>query len=196
MAHKSILRENSPYFQRMFSFPGKEVTENKVEIKHADPRIMYWVLEFMYTGAYAPPDGTTVSTEYCNHDRASYKYATASAGGILKKKCPCAGKTTSPNHLLAHIHVYSIADYFGMRTLMAFAQQKVVEVLHVHWQDDKLQLKNALEKAFSNTPEYNRGLRQVLIDVLKAHPGLWVDDGDVRSWLDAHLRVREEVDYA
>ena len=124
------------------------------------------------------------------------KNAPAAAARVLKKDCPCVGEKTSPDHLLGHIRIYSLADYFCMADLKSFARQQIMIVLHVHWNDDKLPLRDALEEAFSTTPDRDRGLRDVLILLLKTHPSLWVDDGDVNTWLNDHELVLEEVDGA
>jgi hypothetical protein len=35
----------------------------------------------------------------------------------------------------------------------------------------------------------------VLVHTLRAHPGLWVDEGDVRTWLEAHPEAMKRVDH-
>jgi hypothetical protein len=154
---------------------------------------MKWTLDFMYTGRYHPPGGTLVpSTGYCIHTRASIRDGPPSSPRIFKYKCAAAGKNLHPSHLLPHIRIYGMADYFHMDDLKTFARQCVIDVLHVYWGD--VEWVDALDEAFSNTPEEDRGLRQVLVDVLKAHPGVWVDDGDVGYFLDDNFDILDEVD--
>lgn len=148
----------------------------------------------MYTGKYILPLGDSIPlTGFCNHDRASFERDLIRAR-ILKRKCAAAGKVLAPAHLLPHIHIYALADYFDMEDLKGFAGQGVMDVLHVYWNDKKIKLRNALDLAFTTTPDEDLGVRQPLIDILFAHPGLWVDDGDVRSWLEDNADVFEEVD--
>ncbi|KAF1916036.1 hypothetical protein BDU57DRAFT_556329 [Ampelomyces quisqualis] len=193
-AHKSILVASCPYFARMFRFDGKEATINKVSLEDVSRRILKYTLDFMYIGRYALPLGDNIPlTGFCNHARASFERDLLRAR-ILKRKCAAAGKVLAPAHLLPHIHVYALADYFDMADLKAFARQGVKDVLHVYWNDKRIKLRNALDLAFSTTPDEDRGVRQPLIDILFAHPGLWVDDGDVRSWLEEHPDIFEEVD--
>jgi hypothetical protein len=157
---------------------------------------MKWILYFIYTGKYTLPGGTIVpSTGYCNHTLAAVRDGPPSSSRIFKVKCAAAGKSLRPSHLLPHIRIYAIADYFDMSKLKTFARQGVIDVLHVYWGDEELNWYDALEEVFSNTPDVDRGLRQVLVDVLKAHPGVWVDDGAVGFWLDDHPDVLEQVDY-
>lgn len=158
-------------------------------------RSMKCTLHFIYSGRYDFANGEIVpSTGYCNHDHAGFDKDKPQRARIFKRKCPCAGSTVSPSHLLPHICVYAIADYLDMPSLKAFARQGVINILHVCWNDARLDIKAALEMAFSNTPDGDRGLRQVLVDTLVGHPSLWVDDGGVGYWLDEHPEVLNEVD--
>lgn len=95
---------------------------------------------------------------------------------------------------MSHIRIYTIADYFGMSDLKTYCRQGTQDVLHVYWDDEELDLADALEEAFISTPEGDCGIRSVLVDTLKDHPGLWVNEGDVQDWLDDNPKVREEVD--
>jgi hypothetical protein len=71
----------------------------------------------------------------------------------------------------------------------------VVDVLHVYWQYKGLDLADALEEAFTSTPDDDTGIRDVLVDAMKEHPGLVVDEGDVEDWLEEHPEVRERVNW-
>jgi hypothetical protein len=64
-----------------------------------------------------------------------------------------------------------LADYLDMVDLKAFARQGVIDVLHVHWKYGSLKLRHALDLAFSATPPLDRGMRDVLVDLLIIHPG-------------------------
>lgn len=166
-----------------------------MEIKDINRYLMEWILDFIYTGKYTLPGGTIVpSTGYCNHMLAAIRNGPPSASRIFKVKCAAAGKDLRPSHLLPHVRLYALADYFGMPESKAFARQGVMDVLHVYLGDEELNWADALEEVFSSTPDVDRGLRQVLIDIMKAHPGVWVDDGAVGFWLDDHSDVLEQVD--
>jgi hypothetical protein len=139
-------------------------------------------LHYMYSSTYSLTQGEIVP--WNDYERAR----------ILKLKCPCAGRRLSPLHLLPHIKIYGLADYLDMPKLKHFARLQAYYVCHVHWKSDQLQLKDALDLAFSNTPDHDMGMRRPLIDTLNAHPSLWVDDGEVRDWLNKHPGVLEKVD--
>jgi hypothetical protein len=91
------------------------------------------------------------------------------------------------------VHVYTVADYFDMDDLKIYARQGVADILHVYWQYKGLDLADALEEAFTSTPDEDTGIRDVLVDAMKDHPGLVVDEGDVEDWLEEHPEVRERV---
>lgn len=83
-----------------------------------------------------------------------------------------------------------------MPALKEYARKATRDVLHVCWNEceGELALAEALEDAFAGTPDEDRGVRDALVETLKEHPGLWVDEGAVAEWLDGHEDVREEVD--
>jgi hypothetical protein len=100
------------------------------------------------------------SNRYCTH-RATLVDEPAIMGRVLNIPCLCAGKTSSPQHLLPHVRIYSVADYLNMERLKVLAQNKAQDVVHAHWKDEKLQMVTALKEAFSNTPDHDQGMRQV-----------------------------------
>lgn len=158
-------------------------------------RTMSYALDFMYTGEYILPGGVIVPpNDYCNHYRAAFEQNSPLRARITKRKCRYVGKTVASGYLLPHVHIYMLADYLDMADLKAFARQGVIDVLHVYWNDSGLKLRHALDLAFSGTPEQDRGLRDILVETMIIHPGLWVDDGDVRCWLEEHPEVLAEVD--
>ncbi|CAN9468359.1 unnamed protein product [Alternaria alternata] len=194
--HKNVLEASSPYFARMFRFHGSESNDKEVEIPDVDAITMKHVLDFMYTSTYQFPEGTPIpSTDYCNHSTFALLHGPDKSPQIFKRKCPCAGKSLSASHLLLHVHVYTVADYFDMDDLKIHARQGVVDVLHVYWQYKGLDLADALEEAFTSTPDDDTGIRDVLVDAMKEHPGLVVDEGDVEDWLEEHPEVRERVNW-
>ena len=157
---------------------------------------MKHILDYMYTSTYQFPGGETVHhTAYCNHSTYALLHGPPTAPQIFKRKCPCAGKTLSASHLLLHVRIYTVADYFDMLDLKAFARQGVIDVLHVYWQYEGLDLADALEEAFTSTLDDDKGIRDVLVDAMKIHPGLVVDEGDVEEWLEDHPEVKARVNW-
>lgn len=82
-----------------------------------------------------------------------------------------------------------------MQRLKTYAQKGVEDVLHVYWQSENLELADALEEAFTATPDDDSGIRDVLVGALKEHPGLVVDEGEVRAWLDENPTVSNWVNW-
>ncbi|KAI4945221.1 hypothetical protein J4E91_008200 [Alternaria rosae] len=196
ITHKSILEASSPYFARMFRFNGNEANDKEVQVPDVDITTMKHILDYMYTSIYQFPGGETVHpTDYCSHSTYALLHGPPFARQIFKRKCPCAGKTLSASHLLLHVRIYTVADYFDMHDLKTFARQGVIDVLHVYWQYEGLDLADALEEAFTSTPDDDKGIRDVLVDAMKMHPGLVVDEGDVEEWLEDHPEVQARVNW-
>ncbi|EFQ86143.1 hypothetical protein CFE70_000648 [Pyrenophora teres f. teres 0-1] len=193
--HRSILQKASPYFARMFHFNGQETNKKEVEIPEVDATSMKNTLDYMYTSTYKLHGGSIVpSTEYCGHSTFALLHGPTKGPQIFKRKCPCAGKTLDPGHLLQHVRIYTLADYLDMDKLKVFARQGVVDVLHVYWLCETLELVDALEEAFTATPDDDKGLRDVFVGALKEHPGLVVDEeGEVAVWLSKHPEVEDRV---
>jgi hypothetical protein len=174
----------------------QEANSKEVQIPDVDTITMKHILDYMYTSRYQLPKGLLVSpTDYCNHSTFALLHGPPKGAQIFKRKCPCAGKMLSAPHLPLHVRIYTVADYFDMHELKAFARQGVVDVLHVYWQYEGLDLADALEEAFTATPEEDKGIRDVLVEALKMHPGLVVDEGDVEEWLEEHPEVKERVNW-
>ncbi|EDU41561.1 BTB POZ domain protein [Pyrenophora tritici-repentis] len=195
LTHRSILKNASPYFARMFHFNGQETDDEQVEIPDVNATSMKHILDYMYTSTYKLHGGAIIpSTDYCGHSTYALLHGPKKGAQIFKHKCPCAGKTLDPGHLLQHVRIYTLADYFGMELLKVFARQGVKDVLHVYWQCETLELVDALEEAFTATPDDDKGLKDVFVSVLKEHPGLVIDeDGEVAVWLSKYPEVGDEV---
>lgn len=173
----------------------KEVQSGKLEIKDVKRDIMKCALICVYNGHYNLPAGDIVPSNcYCGHWHAGLAKDSANMAGVFKRKCPCAGLRPSPTHLPLHIELYGLADYLDMDDLKEYAQKKVEQVLHVHWSDAGLDLPEALDLAFNNTVDEYRGIQKVLVDKLTAHISLWVDEGEVRDWLEGNPDVMAEVE--
>jgi hypothetical protein len=167
-----------------------------VEINDVDQLSMKHILDFMYTSQYTLPGGTAVSTDgWCNHTTVALIEGPDQSAHIFKRKCSCSGKVLCPSHLLLHVRIYTVADYFDMNDLKTYARRGTMDVLHVYWNYEELELADALEEAFTATPDDDAGIRDVLVDLLKEHPGLSVDDGEVQGWLEEHLEVWERVNW-
>ena len=157
---------------------------------------MKHVLDFMYCNQYTLRGGTVVpTTDYCNHTTAALRDGPLRSHAIFRRECTCKGKRLCPSHLMPHVRIYAIADYLGMAALKNYARQGTLDVLHVYWDAEELELADALEEAFTNTPEDDRGIRDVLMNILREHPGFWVDEGSVQDWLDDNPEAAEKVDY-
>jgi hypothetical protein len=175
----------------------QESNNKEVEVEDVDEVSMKHILDFMYTNQYTLSGGTAVSTDgWCNHANVALLEGPDKGPQIFKRKCVCSGKTLCPSHLLLHVRIYTVADYFDMNNLKTYARQGMTNVLHVYWKcPEELELANALEEAFTATPDEDAGIRDVLIGLLKAHPGLSVDEGEVQMWLEEHPEVYEKVNW-
>jgi hypothetical protein len=174
----------------------QENNKKEVEVPDVDEVSMKHILEFMYTKQYTLPGGTAVLIDsWCNHSNVALIEGPDKGPQIFKRKCSCSGKVLSPSHLLLHVRIYTVADYFNMNDMKTYVRQGMTDVLHVYWKYPELELANALEEAFTATPDEDAGIRDVLVGLLKEHPGLSVDEGEVQVWLEEHPEVQERVNW-
>lgn len=155
--------------------------------------LMKHLLDFIYTKNYTLRGGLPVSTKFCTHTTLALQTSNPRTAAIFKRKCKYNGQVLSPTHFIQHVQMYTLSDYFDIAGLKEYALEGIEAVLHVYWIDDDLQLVDALEDAFTCTPDDDRGVRECLIKILSEHPGLWVDEGDVNDWLNRNPDVLEEV---
>lgn len=169
---------------------------NKVIMEKVSRRTMNYTLDFMYTDKYVLPGGDIMSqNNFCNHYHAAFELSSPLRARITKRKCRYFGKPLVSWHLLPHTCVYMLADLFDMGYLKAYARQGVIDVLHVYWKDNTLKLRHALDLTFSAMLTHDRGTRDIFVDTMVIHPGLWADDCDVRHGLDEHSEVLAEVGF-
>ena len=165
-------------------------------MEDVDQVTMKHILDFMYTDQYTLPGGTAVPTDgWCNHANVALLEGPNKGSQIFKRKCSCSGKVICPSHLLLHVRIYTVADYFDMNDLKSYARQGMSDVVHVYWKYKGLELADALEEAFTATPDEDAGIRDVLVGLLKEHPGLSIDEGEVQVWLEEHPEVRDRVNW-
>lgn len=53
--------------------------------------------------------------------------------------------------------------------------------LHVYLDDEHFALVEVLEEGLGGSPAEGWGVREVLVEISKEYPGLWVDEGAVRD---------------
>jgi hypothetical protein len=174
----------------------QENDKKEVQVPDVDEVLMKHMLEFMYTNRYTLLGGTAVPIDgWCNHSNVALLEGPDKGPQIFRRKCSCSGKVLSPLHLLLHVRIYTVADYFDMNDLKTYARQGMLEVLHVYWKYPELELANVLDEAFTATPDEDASIRDVLIGLLREHPGLSVDEGEVQMWLEEHPEVQERVNW-
>ncbi|KAF2397992.1 hypothetical protein EJ06DRAFT_532356 [Trichodelitschia bisporula] len=97
--------------------------------------------------------------------------------------------TTSPS-LLVHSRVYSLAEKYEIAGLKALARAKFASQAHHHWQTDEFAA--AMAHVFESTVDSDRGLRDIVISVVRAHPEI-VPRPAVREVLQVSSRLTYEV---
>jgi hypothetical protein len=82
------------------------------------------ISDFMYTEQYTLPGGTAIPTNgWCCHTNVALLEGPDKGPQIFKRKCSCSGKVLCPSHLLPHVRIYTVADYFDMNDLKTYARQ-------------------------------------------------------------------------
>lgn len=72
--------------------------------------------------------------------------------------------------LVTHARVYAAAEKYGIPGLKALAQQKFEIQVASRWND--VDFLDAMEEVYASTVDSDRGLRNVVVHVFRAHPQL------------------------
>jgi len=126
----------------------------------------------------------TCLTAYCSmcvcehHICSDYCYGNPCKDFVCKSCCPNAGPTyiTLPppdgdaEQLLLHAKMYEIGDKYDVIGLKQLAREKFLRVCNEYW--DTEYFAPAAHYAFSTTPEEEKGLRDVISNVISQHMAL------------------------
>ncbi|PVI05401.1 hypothetical protein DM02DRAFT_686318 [Periconia macrospinosa] len=105
---------------------------------------------------------------YC-HKNPSYR----DSGAHLKKKFSCESCIVLRNPqgteeaLIVHAKLYEVADKYGVPNLKDYAAQRFNNACYVFW--DSATFVKATRLIFTNTPENDKGLRDVVIKTIAKH---------------------------
>ncbi|CAO1603877.1 hypothetical protein XANCAGTX0491_007453 [Xanthoria calcicola] len=175
--HRNIVLPASKVLATACSGKYKEGTGGPIDLSEDDPNAVKRMLQYLYTGNYDDADheadegvpgsssmasGNTrpTSTQH-NADQLSETSSIASSDALEKAaKAPIHVKvSTLTNNLL----VYALADMHNIPLLKSLAQTKFEVRAADEWAtEDILRL---LPDVYANTPESDRGLRQIMIGV-------------------------------
>jgi hypothetical protein len=93
---------------------------------------------------------------------------------VCKTCCPDVPKTREvpraecgAGQLILHAQLYEIGDKYDVTGLKELAREKFLRACTKYWNDDSLA--SAAHYAFSTTPEDDRGLREVVSNVISLH---------------------------
>lgn len=93
-------------------------------------------------------------------------------------------KTRDTETLVHHCRVYALAEKYDIQSLKSIASKKFKLECETHW--DCIGFIDAIREVYSNTPDHDRGLRDVVVETIRAHQEL-LDMGQVKSVLKETL---------
>jgi len=158
--------------------PEQEAEERRIHLEDDDPEMIRRLVAYLYLGDYDPSDElgikvfgnikqhetTTVAAPVCHVRRTMFDTSQAfdecaclayNAGGILRDSMQVAEPLT------IHAAMYALADKYQVTGLGEVAKGKFEKTLHHHYNSEDFV--NAVEIAYTSTPESNRGLRDAVL---------------------------------
>nr|KMM68934.1 hypothetical protein CPAG_05257 [Coccidioides posadasii RMSCC 3488] len=157
--HRSIVCPRSEYFASALSGEFKEAVSGEIELDD-DPRLVNGMLEYLYTLDYCVED-----KQISNADSA----ATATSGEV-ENGLSSPLSSGSYDHLSFHILMYSLAERLFIHGLKRLSKQNVERELSQRVDGDTFFA--AILEIYKTTPEHDRGLRDLIVNMTIKHLAL------------------------
>lgn len=146
--------------------------------------------EVAYTGDRIPPyhykfphtcGSACKAPNVCHHHKCDYHCYANATKGCIDFICPscCPGSTITAalppatgdaSQLLLHAKMYEVADKYDVTGLDQLAREKFLRAATEFW--DTEHFAPAAHYAFSTTPEEDKGLRDVVSNIISQHMAL------------------------
>jgi hypothetical protein len=135
----------------------------------------------------AMPQPFTFRCAYQPNESAQMDPATGSSGAPLSKKdkkkererevrrlaqphSQRSDSVSATSNLCLHAKVYALGEKYGIDDLKGFALHKFHAEAQHHWQSDNFL--HAIREVYTSTIDEDRALRDVVVEVVNAHPEL------------------------
>ncbi|KAK1917861.1 hypothetical protein P3342_000578 [Pyrenophora teres f. teres] len=158
--HKIIVCMQVEFFARAVKFGGKETQENVIYLPDDDPKVIYFLLRYLYTGQYdsellGPPD--PARDEPLEHPKLA----------IIFSDIYNAALEAVALHCLLHSKMYAVVDKYNVVGLKELSQKLFTLSCKALWYNDAFV--RAIEHAFSTTVCNDLGLRQPIMETIAEH---------------------------
>ncbi|KAI9784670.1 MAG: hypothetical protein M1816_000786 [Peltula sp. TS41687] len=185
--HKVILCGQSKFFDKACDAGWKEGAEGVIDLPEDDVAVVEAMLRFLYTADYdaaaggaAPVDRSSRSEQAGSGSnkrrrttrepsRALTVTTTASTSTSTTTSTTSTPAVTIVSPMLFHIRVYVTAEKYDIQPLKKLAKYKFANAIRTCWDMDDFP--HAVAEVYSgeNLPAADRGLRDILVDVVHDH---------------------------
>ncbi|KAK2853272.1 hypothetical protein FQN49_005239 [Arthroderma sp. PD_2] len=165
LAHKCIVCPRSEYFAKVCHSRFREGISGKIELHNDEPVLVEKVLDYLYTLDYEA-EALETPADRLSNDEALEPY-TVSATVEAISDPPSAPAAPALDPLSFHIQLYSLADRLFIHSLKFLSRQKAELELFRRLNCDTFAL--AVIEIYNSTPEYDRGLRDMIVRMTAEH---------------------------
>lgn len=116
------------------------------------------------------PTGKRTPSPRRQRSRASSRATTPPQLPFYEEQDDMEDEQFAESDLVTHARVYAVAEKYGIPGLKALAQKKFETQVVARWND--LDFLDAMEEVYTTTVDSDRGLRNAVIQVFRAHPQL------------------------
>ncbi|KAL8992660.1 MAG: hypothetical protein Q9169_006931 [Polycauliona sp. 2 TL-2023] len=208
--HRIVLCAESVFFKVACNGKFLEAASNEIKLPEDEPMAVERMLKFLYTGDYDDTDNEDSQTAQVLLSRDPSPGDTNACGHGLSDgskaphKAAKAPVQVNVAALMNTIDVYTLADKYDMLYLQVFAKSRFKARANDEWAT--VDIVTIMPIVYSTTPDSNRGLRKIMLDVclrsterLKWHESFrTMLKGDASmsfDFLDAVLKDSEERAY-
>ncbi|KAI1517870.1 BTB/POZ domain containing protein [Pyrenophora tritici-repentis] len=165
--HSVVVGSACEFFAKSLKFPGKEAEKRRIDLQEDDPEMIRRLVAYLYVGRDVNKQCACLAPNLTKIEQLVFSIGTpelaltSSIGETI-----CKGiQVKEP--LTIHATMYALADKYQVAGLGGVAKAKFEETLHHH--SNSVDFINAVQIAYSSTPDSNRGLRDTVVRAFRVH---------------------------
>ncbi|OAL38196.1 hypothetical protein AYO20_02648 [Fonsecaea nubica] len=180
LVHRAIVCPHSAFFSKSCSGDFKEASSKRIELKEDDPATVKRMVSYMYTFDYEDEKNQSLKSD----DRSSVSPEEGEEAVEITsvKSDIVSDHNENQPALVSSVRVYAIADKYGIPPLKELARQRFCDWAETNWLHEDFC--SIAQEIFSSTPHNDRGLRDVVVQIVAMHANDLIQKDEFRSLVE------------